>query len=237
MLVNIGVDGRDQFFDVVSQTPVGTLCGVESGSKALSGILAAHDFRTENGIQSFLEDITGALQADRRPGGKSTNVKAQIRKGKSVQSLYDFIFSLGYLRPRYALRMGNKELSELSPGERGTLLLMFYLLVDKDEIPLLIDQPEENLDNQTVYELLVPAMKESKQRRQVFIVTHNPNLAVVCDAEQVIWADLEKNNRYTMRYRSGAIENPVINQAIVDILEGTMPAFNNRQGKYFSSDS
>jgi predicted ATPase len=127
--------------------------------------------------------------------------------------------------------MGDKELHQLSPGERGTLLLVFYLLLDKDDIPLVIDQPEENLDNQTVYELLVPCMKEAKQRRQVFIVTHNPNLAVVCDAEQVIRADLDKKSNWRMNYVSGAIENPEINKAIVDILEGTMPAFTNRDSK------
>ena len=101
--------------------------------------------------------------------------------------------------------------------------------------PLVIDQPEENLDNQTVYELLVPCMKEAKQWRQIFIVTHNPNLAVVCDAEQVIWADLDKKNNYIMRHVSGAIENPDINKAIVDILEGTMPVFDNRDSKYQNS--
>ena len=88
--------------------------------------------------------------------------------------------------------MGDKELHQLSPWERGTLLLVFYLLVDKDDIPLVIDQPEENLDNQTVCELLVPCMKEAKQRRQIMMVTHNPNLAVVCDAEQVVCAALDK---------------------------------------------
>ena len=77
-------------------------------------------------------------------------------------------------------------------------------------------------------------MKEAKQRRQVFIVTHNPNLAVVCDAEQVIRADLDKKANYKMDYLSGAIENPKINKAIVDILEGTMPAFANRDSKYLS---
>jgi predicted ATPase len=75
-------------------------------------------------------------------------------------------------------------------------------------------------------------MKEAKRRRQVFIVTHNPNLAVVCDAEQVVCADLDKKNNWTMKYLSRAIENPQINKAIVDILEGTMPAFHNRQTKY-----
>jgi predicted ATPase len=129
--------------------------------------------------------------------------------------------------------MGDKDLTQLSPGERGTLLLVFYLLVDRSDIPLLIDQPEENLDNQTVYDLLVPCIREAKKRRQIFIVTHNPNLAVVCDADQVIHADLNKKANYTMVYATGAIENPAINKAIVDILEGTTPAFKKRESKYF----
>jgi predicted ATPase len=131
--------------------------------------------------------------------------------------------------------MGDKELHQLSPGERGTLLLVFYLLVDKDDIPLIIDQPEENLDNQTVYELLVPCVKEAKQRRQILIVTHNPNLAVVCDAEQVVCADLDKKNNYRMQYVTGAIESLGLNKAVVDILEGTKPAFDNRESKYYES--
>ena len=168
-----------------------------------------------------------------RSDARPVRITDQIRKGKSVLGLYDLIFSLDFLRPRYALQMGEKDLNELSPGERGALLLVFYLLVDNDDVPLLIDQPEENLDNQTVYELLVPCMKAAKQRRQIIIVTHNPNLAVVCDAEQVICADLDKKNNYLMRYIPGAIESPVINKAIVDILEGTMPAFDNRDSKYY----
>lgn len=222
-----------EFFDLISQGVAGSFCGIEPGSKLLKEILSTNDFTTSEGIEAFLNEIEEALHNDKREAGKAVRVKDQLRKGKTVQALYDFIFSLGYLDPRYELRMGAKELSQLSPGERGTLLLVFYLLVDKDDIPLLIDQPEENLDNQTVFELLVPCMKEAKQRRQLFMVTHNPNLAVVCDAEQIIWADLQKNNNYTMQYLSGAIENPKINQAIVDVLEGTMPAFHNRQNKYF----
>lgn len=229
------VDGGflEKFFESVSQGSAGTFCGVEPGNKALKAILARQDFNTEPGTEVFLNEIIAALHADQRPDGKAVKVADQLRKGKTVLSLYDFVFSLEYIKPRYALRMGTKELSELSPGERGTLLLVFYLLVDKDDIPLVIDQPEENLDNQTVFELLVPCMKEAKRRRQVFMVTHNPNLAVVCDAEQIICADLDKTNKYTMNYLSGAIENPKINRAIVDILEGTMPAFHNRQDKYF----
>jgi predicted ATPase len=95
-----------------------------------------------------------------------------------------------------------------------------------------IDQPEENLDNQTVVDFLVPSVKEAKERRQIILVTHNPNLAVVCDADQVIYAYLDKNDNNRISYESGAIENPTINQRIVDILEGTRRAFDNRDGKY-----
>ncbi|MDD5679377.1 MAG: DNA repair protein [Kiritimatiellae bacterium] len=223
----------ETFFDIVSHGIAGSFCGVEDGLKMMRGILARHDLNTESGIEAFLSDVTDALENDKRPGGKPVIVADQIKKGKTVASLYDFLFSLEYLTPRYTLHMGDKEMDQLSPGERGTLLLAFYLLVGKDDIPLVIDQPEENLDNQTVFELLVPCIKMAKQRRQIFIVTHNPNLAVVCDAEQIICADLDKKNNYVMRYVSGAIENPVINKAIVDILEGTLPAFVNRDSKYF----
>lgn len=227
----------DAFFEIVSHGVVGTFCGTEEGRRALTGILSHHDFNTESGLDAFLQEMTDALETDMRPGGRPVRINDQIRKGKTRLGLYEMMFSLDYLRPRYALRMGDKELGQLSPGERGTLLLVFYLLVDKDDIPLLIDQPEENLDNQTVYELLVPCIKEAKRRRQVFIVTHNPNLAVVCDAEQVICADLDKKSNHQMRYISGAIENPAINKAIVDVLEGTMPAFDNRDSKYLLSST
>jgi predicted ATPase len=224
---------EEVFFEHISRGVTGSFCGVEQGHKILEEILQRQDFNTESGIESFLREIDGALCVDMRSGGKPVSVAEQIRKGKSVLELYDAIFSLDYLKPRYSLRMGNKELNELSPGERGTLLLVFYLLVDKDDIPLVIDQPEENLDNQTVYELLVPCMKKAKERRQIVIVTHNPNLAVVCDAEQFICADLDKKGNYRMTYISGAIERPEINKAVVDILEGTMPAFDNRDSKYY----
>ena len=221
-----------KFFDIISHGLVGTFCGIEEGTKILRTFINTADFNCAKGIEAFLNLIIASLQNDMRPGGKAIEINAQLKKGKDVLSLYNMIFSLDYLKPRYSLRMGEKELHQLSPGERGTLLLIFYLLLDKSDIPLIIDQPEENLDNQTVYEVLVPCVKEAKQKRQIIMVTHNPNLAVVCDAEQIICADLDKKNNYLMEYKSGAIENPIMNQAVVDILEGTMPAFDNRDSKY-----
>ncbi len=197
-------------FEFISQGVSGTFCGVEEGHKRLKEILAKQDFNTKQGIEAFLTEIMDVLENDKRPGGKPVRIATQMRGRKTPLELYDYIFGLNYLKPRYALRMGDKELHQLSPGERGTLLLVFYLLVDKDDIPLVVDQPEENLDNQTVYDLLVPCVKEAKQRRQIFIVTHNPNLAVVCDAEQIIWADLDKKNNYVMRYVSWGFRGKVI---------------------------
>ena len=93
---------------------------------------------------------------------KSNSVKSQLRDNKEVIDVYNFIFSLKFLRPKYELKLNDKTVPELSPGERGTLLLVFYLLVDLDERPLVIDQPEENLDNQTIYSVLVSAIKKAK---------------------------------------------------------------------------
>ena len=73
-------------------------------------------------------------------------------------------------------------------------------------------------------------IKIAKQRRQVTMVTHNPNLAVVCDAEQIIYATAIK--RINILHASGAIESPDIRSLVITILEGTQPAFVNRQKKY-----
>lgn len=63
------------------------------------------------------------------------------------------------------------------------------------------------------------------------IVTHNPNIAVACDAEQIIYCE-KKADVSQIRYESGAIENPAIRKHVVDVLEGTMPAFDLRRLKY-----
>ncbi|MGA9111884.1 MAG: hypothetical protein WB290_16505, partial [Smithella sp.] len=83
-----------------------------------------------------------------------------------------------------------------------------------------------------VYHILVHFIKKVKEKRQIVIVTHNPNLAIVCDANQIINIQIEKENKNTVKFYSGAIEDEFMNKAIVNILEGTLPAFNNRDSKY-----
>ena len=110
---------------------------------------------------------------------------------------------------------------------------MFYLLVDKSDRPIIVDQPEENLDSQTVYRLLIPVIKEVKKLRQIVMVTHSPNIAVVCDAEQVIYASIDRPAGNRVHYVSGSIKSAVCNQHLLDVLEGTRPAFDNREAKYY----
>jgi predicted ATPase len=199
-------------------------------------MLQAVDFDNEESVLAFVEEVHSSLHIDKRPGfGTATPVMVsdQVRKGETPQSVYDYLFSLSFLEPRYTLRYRGHEIHQLSPGERGLLLLVFYLLIDKDDIPLVIDQPEENLDNQTIYEVLVRCLGDAKRRRQVIVVTHNPNLAVVCDAEQIIYASRDTTSN-TITYEQGAIENPIINKHVIDVLEGTRPAFENRDSKYFA---
>ena len=64
------------------------------------------------------------------------------------------------------------------------------------------------------------------------MVTHNPNLAVVCDAEQIIYSSFDRKNDATIKYVPGSIESPLINRHVVDVLEGTKIAFDNRRNKY-----
>ncbi len=71
-----------------------------------------------------------------------------------------------------------------------------------------------------------------KENRQIIIVTHNPNLAIVCDGDQIIHMNIEKDNKNVVKFYSGTIEDAEINKKIINIPEGTLPAFNNSDSKY-----
>lgn len=158
-------------------------------------------------------------------------ISAQLKENKWLD-FYNYIFGLEYIQNKYELVSDNKTLEKLSPGERGALLLIFYLLLDLRDIPLVIDQPEDNLDNQSVASVLVPFIQAAKKRRQIILVTHNPNLAVVADSDQIIHVKINKEKDNLVEIRAGGIENAEINDSIVTILEGTMLSFRKRDEKY-----
>lgn len=224
---------QEQFFPRINRQARGSFSGVDESNQLMRALLKEANFGDVASTLKFLDTIDDMLRFDRREsgGGRETKIADQLRRGGEPQEIFDYLFGMSYLAPRYSLTFNQQEISQLSPGERGLLLLVFYLLVDKDDIPIIIDQPEENLDNQTIFKVLVKCIKAAKQRRQVIMVTHNPNLAVVCDAEQIICATCDKTTN-TFNYISGGIESPVIKARVVEILEGTEPAFKNRKQKY-----
>ena len=224
---------RDFFDKYINQGIAGSFYSKDKGAVRLEEIRADFDFNTVDDAIAFVERILENLSHDRRTAALSrTNLADQLRKNATTKDLYDYLWSLEYLEPEYSLRLDGKELSHLSPGERGTLLLVFYLLVDKSSNPIIVDQPEENLDNHTVYRLLIPVIKDVKKRRQLIMVTHSPNIAVVCDAEQIIHAHIDRANGNRVEYTMGAIEAPELNLHVINVLEGTRPAFDNRGSKY-----
>lgn len=228
-----------QFFSFVNQQVKGSFRGRDEGEKLLRATLAEINPNDEQSIRSFLSRLIELLEKDQRSEVKEDEQRKYISDQISgdQQNFFNYLFSLDYLDANYQLQLDAKNIDTLSPGEKGALLLVFYLMLDKNDIPLVIDQPEDNLDNKSVSRILVPFIKQAKKRRQIIMVTHNPNLAVVADAEQVICVNIDKTDNNRFSSSSGGIENPEINKAIVDILEGTRPAFDKRRLKYKQDES
>jgi ABC-type lipoprotein export system ATPase subunit len=168
-----------RLFDFIKQN-VGSFVGLEESKALASKLLAAHDLTTEAGLTAFLAEVDEALTHDVRSGQRRpVSTATLLRADRTAAELYDFLYGLEYADLSYGLMLNNVELERLSPGQRGALLLIFYLLVDRDRIPIILDQPEENLDNETVYNLLVGVITRAKQHRQVIMVTHNANLELI----------------------------------------------------------
>lgn len=150
-------------------------------------------------------------------------------KLKNSTDLVEFerkIYS-GHFKLNENIYFEGAQMDALSLGQKGTVLLKILLAQDKS--PLIIDQPEENLDNKFIYRSLKDAFKTAKTNRQVIIATHNANLVVNTDAEQVIVAEYENN---TIEFTAGALENDHIRDSVTTILEGGEKAFKEREEKY-----
>ena len=122
-----------------------------------------------------------------------------------------------------------RPLRDLSGGQRVNLLLSL-LLETSDERPLVIDQPEDELDNRFLFETMLPALKRLKGRRQIIVATHNANIVVNGDADQVIQLEATADRGHIAC--SGAIEEPAVRDAIVQTVDGGDDAFRLRQLKY-----
>jgi predicted ATPase len=143
-----------------------------------------------------------------------------------------WLFSTDHIDINHGIEYDGADIRKLSPGTRGIVLLLLYLALDDgDGRPLIIDQPEENLDPKSVFEELVGLFIEAKSNRQVIMVTHNANLVINTDADQIIIAESGPHPHSALppiTYQSGGLENAEIRKAVCDILEGGEGAFQER---------
>ena len=123
----------------------------------------------------------------------------------------------------------SRPISQLSLGQQQSILLAI-LLQSKNNIPLLIDQPEDHLDSEFIYKTIVSNLKKIKETRQVIIVTHNANIAVLGDAELII--PLKSTSEKTSIINRGSIDRETIQKDCCAILEGGVRAFTHRQKIY-----
>lgn len=212
----------DNLLSQINQVIQSKYKGKVSGNEYVNSLIRKYRFDDKKQTLSFVNEILDSVNEN--DDKYDTLLKDRL-------NFYNYVSSLSYLNVSFSLKMGEKDLSQLSPGEKGTVLLIFYLALDKENLPLIIDQPEDNLDNQSVFKKLVPCVIEAKKNRQVILITHNPNLALACDSDLVIYCEKDQKAN-EIRYVSGAIEDNYIREKMIDILEGTMPAFDLRADKY-----
>jgi len=149
-----------------------------------------------------------------------------------ARSFAKWLYSTNHIDIVYSVDYEGVDIQKLSPGTRGIVLLLLYLaLDDTDDRPLIIDQPEENLDPKSIYDDLVSLFIAAKGKRQVIMVTHNANLVVNTDADQIIIASLGDRTPSGMPeifYQSGGLEEEHIRKEVCNILEGGEIAFKER---------
>lgn len=125
-------------------------------------------------------------------------------------------------------------LENLSTGQKATAVLLLLLL--ESDAPLIVDQPEDDLDNRFIAEGIVPKMREEKRRRQFVFATHNANIPVIGDAELIIGLSATGEAGQGMasiaRETLGSIDSPAVQKLVGEILEGGRNAFEMRRRKY-----
>ncbi|WP_418559423.1 hypothetical protein [Megasphaera massiliensis] len=186
-------------------------------------------------------------------------ISATISGKLAHKSAFDVTSALNgllsdYFFISYTASMDNDSMDLMSPGKKALVLLELLINLDQSKCPILIDQPEDDLDNRSIFKELIPFIREKKTQRQIIIVTHNANVVLGGDAEEIIVANQDgedtPNKEKQFEYRSGSIENDkpekdnkgntllgILNSVgiqnhICDILEGGKTAFELRKNKY-----
>jgi len=183
---------------------------------------------TYKAIQSAYKDFIEIYRDLENLGTKlniNENLSAEFKK-----RFNDDIFDLITFRveDRFIIKYNDKPLKDHSLGQRATALILF-LLAQKETDVLIIDQPEDDLDNQTIYEDVIKAIESLKGKMQFIFATHNANIPVLGDSEKIISCKYFKDK---IKLDDGTIDNPKTQRQIITIMEGGKEAFNRRKNIY-----
>lgn len=201
------------------------------------------DFEYQNHDQ-YLSDLEGLL-------GKLISGALTLKGGYTSQSLATALLTECFYEVSYDLVYEDDNFKQMSDGKKAFVVLKLLLDFSDKKCPILIDQPEDDLDNRAIYLDLVQYLKKKKIQRQIIVATHNPNIVVGSDSELVIVANQHgvKNENVGSKkfaYKSGSLENtepfdpssPIvldsqgIREHVCVILEGGDVAFKLREKKY-----
>lgn len=147
-------------------------------------------------------------------------------KKRFMENIFDLLTFR--IKDKFTIKYNDKPLSDHSLGQRATALILF-LLAQKETDVLIIDQPEDDLDNQTIYEDVIKQIKSLKGNMQFIFATHNANIPVLGDSEKIISCSYSESKIHTI---TGTIDNPETHEQIVTIMEGGKEAFNRRKNIY-----
>ena len=220
-------------FDQRRNVPYGSMEGMTKAAQRI--LVPAWSSGDSTKVGPALEEFLSEFRKDEyRPASN------YLRSGVTYMDVLQWMYEVEHVSLSYGLKYNGTELEKLSPGTKGIVLLILYLGIDiSDTRPLIVDQPDENLDNESIFQLLASYFRIAKQRRQIILITHNPNLVVNTDSEQIIVATAERRDHGLphIQYVSGALEDDRadgngIRRHVCRILEGGADAFLRRERRY-----
>lgn len=243
-----GCDTR-QFSEAIIRFKIASAFATQYKNRRIPEILAAH-FNPVTLVQALLAGDASVFAGQQLPNDTSaqiTTAEAQkaidswrpwamdeTAKVESLEDNGDRLTKLMTLQEiewddEESILLDDRPVGELSPGQRSSAMLPLIALAEAT--PLVIDQPEDNLDNRLIGQVLADILGALKEKRQIIVCTHNPNIVVSGDAEQVIVLNAISDRKAKVE-KHGSIDNEDIVQSVIDIMEGGRDAFRVRQHRY-----
>ena len=207
----------------------------------INGLVEAYSTLDETKLKdNLIQFMLGALKG-----------QLKFKKNYEVSSFLNTLLSSNWFQITFDAEYDNDSLTNMSPGKRAFVILKLMLEFSTNNTPVLIDQPEDNLDNRAIYQDLVAYIRKKKKTRQIILITHNPNIVVGADAENVIVANQHGVKTPNVagikfQYKNGSLEESFrnsdenesiletmgIREHVCEILEGGEEAFRKRESKY-----